>query len=406
MRKKPLKRDNRTFNRTIGNWFKGGGFTISSPTSWHYNGSNYYLGFERYTETQPSKMWIIKQTDNNIEYNNVNTGTSNPDNLDHTTPLWGGVSSTGYLYTMQCDGWGQPIRVYKSSTPETITGTWTYVGDFDTNASYIWQVQGDDINDMWFVTRSTTGALTYSLALLNVDLDNPTAYVKLQISDSNFATDQIRHYAQCAYFTGTSTYRTLFINHRVESTSVNYKNSIMLHKRGTDEIYTFDLGSFKDVGVSGELTNTELEADYKFQGTDSDKTVYNIILASKQIDDDVYIINQTELGIDMYKMTIGSLTPVATQALVWWGVYYMYDRGDKLLLYGYDSTFAGDMAVWTIEYDLTGLTLIKRTNGLPKVGDFGVPYNYGDIVGKHLLIGAAVSGDDGNVPMILNNETI
>lgn len=403
--KKSLKRPERIITKTIGNWFKGGGFIISGSTSWHYNGSNYYLGYEKYTETYPSRMWIVKQTGNNIEYNYVNNGTSYPDNLDHTTPLMFGQKN-GYIYIGQCDGWVKPIRVYKSTSPEDITA-WTYIGDFDTDASYIWTVDGNDLNDMWFVTRSGNAASNgYDMSLLNVDLDDPTSYVKLQISEGNFTTNQIRHYTQAAYFNGTSTYRTLFINHRLESTAVNYKNSILLHKIGTDEIYDFTLSTYKDVGSSGALTTAELEADYKFQGTDSDKTVFNIIRASMQKDDDVYIINQTSTGVDMYKMQIGSMTPVATQALVWLGTYYLYDRGDKFILHGYDSTYNSGGAIWTIEYDLTGLTRFKNIKETARVESQGMPYNFSDIVGKYLVVGSAPTGEEGTVPMILTSTYI
>ena len=404
-RQKKIRSPFRKFNISVGNAFLGGGWSIASPASWHYNGSNYYLLYERYDETEPSKIWIVKQTDNNIEVAAINSGTSNPDNQDHTTPIWGGVDPSGYLYVKQCDGWVQPMRVYKSNSPENIHG-WTQVGTFDTDASYIWTIEGTDVTDMWYVTRSGNAANNgYDLSLLNVDLTTPSGYTKLRITEGNFNTNQVRHYAQCARFFGTSDYRVLFVNHRNESNSVNYKASILLWEVGTNNIHDFAQTTSKDVGTNGGVTNTELEDDFILVGTDSTKTVTNLLLPPVQINNDVYIVTSEPAGTYIRKYAIGSLTPTASYTLPWWPYFSLTNTGSNLLIHGRSNTDL--MRIYSIDYDLTGFTLKKDITGMiPSGNDWGFPYNYGDIVGKHLILGAAEPGDDGNIPIILTNQNL
>lgn len=390
----------REFSSEIGLWVNGGGFTILTipNTLWH-NGSTYSLGFE--DNATNNQVWIIKQTGYAIETTKVGSGTITPEPLNHATPLLHIDKTTGYIYVLQNEEHVQPFRVWKSDSPEDISA-FTYLGDFDTDASYLIAFDASDTTDMWFVTRSGDSSNNgYDMSTLNVNLDT-LAYTKLRITEGDFTTNQVRHYMMASYFTGTSTYRTLFVNHRNESTGINYKVSIILKKNTDDIVHDFDLSTSKDVGVSGGLTTTELESDYILVGTDSDKTVWNTVLSSLQIDNDVFVVTSEPTGTYLKKYTIGSLTPVATYTLPWWATFYLYNAGDKLLVFGYDT--GNKIQLFEIGYDLTGFSSLKTFSNLPLNQNFGMPFNYYDVDGKYLIIGSSVSGDSGNVPYLITNQ--
>jgi len=400
---------------TIGAWALGGWFrNLTSPIMLWYNGSTYALGYE--ANTTYNAVWLIKQTGNLIQAWKVNDGTDGIEPENHPTPALAIDRVGGYIYFIQNKFHVDEFRVWKSNYPELLNGgvtdaTFTQLASFDTDGSYLLTLDDSDINSMWFVTRSgdSSPANGYDQSIINVDLDDPSGYTKLLMTETNHQTTNVRHYQGGAYFEGTSDYRVVFINHRWDTNTNYYKISWYLKKLTDDKAYQFDLAGNKDITVSGVLTPAELEADYVFLGTDSDKSTETYqVLDARQLSNDLFIAYNDNGTTKLGKYTVASSkTAVATITLPYnktgqeTGVVRIVNNGDRLVLLLENDD--GIAETWTVEYDLTGLEFKKELYLLD--GSYaGMPHNLADVDGKFLMVSRS-SGGSGNVPYYLTTET-
>lgn len=388
-----------------GNWALGGAFRgLTNPVMYYDTAerATYALGYE--SNIYNNKVWIVKQKGRNVTSAPVNNGTDGPEPLNHPTPLLHFDTQTGYIYVIQNEFHVDRFGVWKSDNPRDIT-SFTFVDWFDNNGSYLVTIDDADTNSMWFVTRSgdSSPADGYDQSILNVDLDNPSAYVKTVVTDTNYNTTNIRHYNNGAYFYGTSDYRVCCINHRSDTNPItNYKVSLWLKKLDDDVAYSFDLAFSKDVVANGVLTPAELEANYKYLGNDSALTTTYATQDMVQIDNTLYMITRKETEYYVDKLAIGtSYTPtdsilLGTTANL--SINRIFNYGTKLLLIIEVDNVA---KLYTLDFDLTTLTFIRSFDAIPDGSYCGLPVNMLDVRpnDKFLVIGRSlIDGIGGNVP--------
>lgn len=393
-------------NLKIGNWYRGGDFNnLTDPTMLWHKGSTYAVAYE--DNATFNQVWILKQTGIYILPVKVGVGTTGSEPQNHPTPALHIDPITDYVYVTQNQFHVSGFRLWKSKYPEmgnplSETDLFNFVGTFDTNGAYLITLDRSNTNSMRLITRSgDAGSNGYNQSILTVDYDT-ASYSKLQVTNADWTTNQVRHYPSAAYFHGTSEYRVGFINHRKEASPFNtFKSSVWIKKLTDNVIHNISLSYSKDVGSSGALTAAELEANYAFKGTDSNQSATNMILSAVQINNHVYICYLTDTGQYIEKWLLPSSTLIAIKALPWTAAVTIKNGGNKLVLL---SQLTEGPSVYTLDFDLITLKFKRTLFHIPNTTTFGIPENFLDVDGKYLIVGDSVSGDLGNVPLIITDE--
>lgn len=402
----------------IGTYFIGGRFRIyANPSMIWYNGSTYSVGYEDFNTN--NQVWITKQTGKTLLSYEVGSGTSVPDSINHAMPIILRDNS-GYLYVIQNISNADSFRYWKSDYPEldnagTPTGTFTLVGSFSANAIYIGLLKQDGF-DCKFITRAGSPEI-YSQSIISLNLDTGVNST-LQITDVSFV-DDIRHYPVVPIFYGQSDYRFGGINHRNNSASplIFYKLSLWITS-DFNEIENIGQTWSKDVGVSGAITDAELDSNFAIVGSDAVNTAGLGAVDTQganaiQINDDLYVVYRTDTNEHtIFKFTVGTATAVASYVIPH-PIYqllggasnssYLYYNGSNIVMTLCKDAAGFDAGIYTINLDLTNFTFI-RDLVVEDTLYIGMPSNLDQVTGEYLIWGHDDFEGVGDVPYIITNN--
>jgi hypothetical protein len=302
------------FNATgVGNYALGGRFrNLTSPCMWYYNGSTYWVGYE--SNVYLNQVWLLKETNSNIEYEKVGIGTDGQEPLNHPTPLLFIDENTGYIYVIQNEFHEDRFLVWKSDSPERISTS--FVDYFDTSSSYLGLIDYNNI-DCTFVTRSQSGGDIYSQSLLFVNLDTPSSYGKQEVSLSDYNSTNVRHYPCMPLKYGTSIYTIWGINKRQDTPIKYYCTDLLVAINGDFQtIFNIGLSFSKTVTIDGDLTNTELDDNYNRLGNPLDETVSITEVRAAQINDWIYTTHLSDELTNVYTISRFNAETNATNDLI------------------------------------------------------------------------------------------
>ena len=398
-------------------FYFGASRALGQPDCIYYNGNFYLSGYK--LNTYDNQALIAKYNRaNGITTAEVGSGTTpanEPD--DHPVPAVYVSQSTGYVYMIQNKYHNSYFRVFKSTSAESIT--LTYSGEItDGGASYITIVEASG-SDITFVTRGKTGGtnnLWYCFACCTVNLDT-LVYTHTQITSIDFATNAVRHYPNATpiYVYGTPTVYFMGINHRWETNGYVYKISIL----ATSDWSTFTnyANTFsKDVIGVSPITEAELESNCVFVGTDSTKTNNYTPIVSIQVDDNMFILYKKLTTTRFYISKIayeGSITTFEiTLDDAAFDQCYMYYNGTNIIM-----TFAVndgssniDNAIFRvagINTDLTGYTLFADLLETPRAANTNLVSNFDDMPSGtyYPIMGAQKLNQEGMITYYESNKS-
>lgn len=408
----------------VGLWWLGGTHqNLSNPSSLYFNGSTYITGYE--DNVTYNQAWIIKQTGlDQIDYNSVGDGTVavGMESNNHPAPMLV-IDNLGYIFVIQNAFHVYPFRVWKSNNPEDIS-SFTELANFGSQLSYLGLVRQENSN-CWFISRKG-GAGDYSHVVVNVNLVNPALYTQTQICDSDASGNNVRHYPLMPKRYGSSDYYVGGIAHRLDSPITYYKNSIWI-TQDFDTFENIEQTFSKTISVSGPITIAELEANFAYVGTDSDRTNQRGEGRIIHIDNDIFhlCVKEDESTYQLRKYTIGvGFVGSFDFNLPWFyggntsgiqGImvsYIYYIGGNIIITSAFNDGISNEVRFYTISKNLTNFSY-KYTvpftigNGVLYAFYTSLPDNV-DEVGVNLvypIIGRCHHDDTrGKIPYVLTSD--
>ena len=355
---------------------------LANPMMLWFNGSTYAVGYK--PNNQNNQVWAQKQTGDNIDAYTVGTGTSVSEPLNHPVPA---------------------IFIDDS-------GSFTLVGSFDTNGSYLALIKQSDTN-VTLSTRSGDNSLAvkgYDYSVLEVDLTN-ASYTKTLVVEMDFGTNQVRAYLGGTSFHGTSDYRAYGLSSRKEGTSRFYKYSIMWSD-DSDTFYNSGMSFNKNVPATSAITYSELDTNYSFIGSDSaqitDISACNMI----QVGDDAFVSYRTGSGAFSIKK-VNRITGTEAEVALGLSLFnatngdnnvYLYYNGSNIVM----TVKMSDQAVkiYTLETDLSGLAYVRDIENAVDGNYIGMPANLSEVPNgdSYLITGRSISYPSGTTPYVITTN--
>lgn len=381
---------------------------LANPMMIWFNGSTYAVGYK--PNNQNNQVWAQKQTGDNIEAYTVGTGTNTTELLNHPAPAIL-VDDAGYIYVIQNEFHVNPFRLWRSDNPEDIS-SFTLLGSFDTNGSYIALIKQSNTN-VTLTTRSgdnSTAIKGYDFSVLEVDITD-ASYIKTLVVEMDFGVNQVRAYLGGTIFYGTSNFRAYGLISRDELTSTYYKYSI-LWSEDSDTFYNNGMIFNKNVSSASAITYLELETNYAVIGSDSSKTTDISNCNMIQINDDAFITYRT--GEGAYSIIkVNRLTGVETIFPLGLSLFnatngdnsvYIYYNGSNIVMTVKMSDES--VKIYTIETDLTGLNYVRDIENAVDGNYIGLPSNLDEVPNneKYLITGRSSEYPSGVTPYVITSN--
>lgn len=401
---------------TIEDFWMGGNFrSLSRQSILRFNGSTYSLWYKEKVDF--NQVGILKQTGDFVESVIVNDGTVGQEPINHPAPMLYIDEDTGIIYVFQNRFHVDSIRVWKSNSPENIENGFSYVGEFGTDTAYLALLEGNGKDAVIQTRAGATNNDIYSMSVVKLNLDT-LVNEQIQITNSQWQTNDWRHYLLGVYQYGTSDKVVIGIAHRNQPPTGTgyYKFSLLYTDRGGDyKTYTNRDGTFsKNIETSGFITNTELETHFAEIGSDTARTTIISEGNSIRKDNTTYIcwmsddansrfsIRTLADGVSTSTDFLIPLTTIA-ESDIWYTPIYMYDNGSNWVFSIYENTPEDGFVtnIYKSNYDFSGFQKVYIET-LDKIGyHYGIPLNLDEVTGKYLIMGRDDNADGGqSVPFI------
>jgi len=382
--------------KSIGDWALGGRFNgLTMPISLWYNGSTYTVGYE--SNATNNQVWVVKQTNFNLQSEKVGTGTDGQEPLNHPTPLLL-IDDSGYIYVIQNEFHVTPFNLWRSDNPEDIS-SFSLVGQFDTDGAYLICIKQDDTNVTFITRNGDANSGGFHQSVLEVNLQD-ASYTKTQITNADYGNTDVRHYIGSQYQVGTSNIYYGIVFHRYDPTINYYKISIW---KSTDlqTISNLNATFTKDVVSTSPLTPTELENNFAFVGSDTSLATVVDIKDFIQVNDDFFILYYDGVNYKIEKYLNGNSNAEFSYAFTDLSPKYMFYDTSRILITALDD-IDGSGNLFEIDLNLSNLTLIKKlVTGVDFVTlmYYGYPQNLLEIPKDSLYLGIGRS-DTSQTPAV------
>lgn len=380
---------------------------LSKPTSIWHKGATYVMGFTGLEDN--NSPVIIKYKGNVVTYAKVAQSTVQ-DPGQHAFPAI--LIIADFIYVFQVNGHGEPMRVFKSNTAESIEDGFTLISTIGDFFGYCLPRLLPD-GRVFILTRNTGSSPRYSQKMAISTPNNYTSWTVKNLADSGWGTNLVRHYPSTPFYYGVNQWNYLAIQHRYDQTPETYFAQSIYKTQDFITFYSLDGNFSKNIDANGVLTQTEIYDNLTIIGSGASRSTYvggvNIIV----INDVIYgnYFNQGTKTIHFYKITNGVLTETPTPfdfnntpgGMSITQLFHFYN-GQNLIhmateTRGDINIYSSDLNFNNIEFQLS----IKQPNEEDPINEPVIPFNINEIEGEYIIGGTGnlITSANGKFPYIV-----
>ena len=392
-------------NTDITNVIYTGLYQQVQPKSYFYKGDTYITG----VTNQPTRNPVIyryRQSDNSVV--GVNVGViDNVDPLDHQNPLV--FIQDDYIHVMMVNPHGAPIRIWKSNTTD-ITDGFSVLYNLSGNYSYItaYKIPSDD--SVYFLSR-------FDGFVSGIGISNGSDYTDwrtLQTTNNDYGSTTYRHYPFVPRPYGENEWYYFAIIQRNDSESSDplqifmYFAHSFYKTKDFRTFYSLDETFSKNVPVDGVITNTEVQNELTYIGSDTTDDQYVSYFAGCVVNDVIYgsYLYQSIPYYKFYKIENGVKTeydcniPNLPLNPFSFSILNIYYNGKSLVIR------VGGSAVWICDLDFSNQKLVytnEQTEANP-VNAAIFPLNLDEVYGEYLYGGGQLNVNQGILPYYITKD--
>lgn len=374
-----------------------------SPSILWKNNVTFMIGDKGNTYNNQIQAFQYNHNFGSFNYLTVGNGTDDFDIFNHPTPyIW---LDNNYVYTGQTNTHNAPIEIYKSNIENDIRSGFSKLDSISGENAYPKIVNNINNNAMFVVRQYPEGVGNFNLSVQISNSDIEGSFTKLVITENTIG---YRHYPGSIMYYGQRTKDYLITNFRNDNAAEYFMHAVYW----TDDYITFhnQTDTFsKNIVSSGELTMSEIETNFVFNGSTATDTTNLSVSNSIQINDILYTVVKKEGTTDYYVFkttdsevtnTILNIPNIDTSQFFAPFIYY---NGTKLLF----SVLVNDTGnlskeIWSTDLSIENLTLeYKYSNPNIYSKPIMLPDNLNDITGEYAFL---LDYDSGNVVLGITNN--